>query len=315
VTTVVPFPTAPHLPVGVIGGTSLVGRFLIPRLLSRGHVVVACSRTAPLSPVASVSGPAWVRPGAPLPGGIGRVPVWIALAPIWATVDLLDWLESVGVEQLVALSSTSLVTKHGSSDPAERRLAAQLAFAEEAVHAWADRRGVSTTVLRPTMIYDGVNDGNVSAIAAWVQRWGWLPLCGPAHGLRQPVHADDVAAASVTAAFHPDPRRLYPLSGGEKLTFRQLVERTCRSHGLTPRTVQLPAWAWRLLIGSAHRLGLARNVSAAMGTRMNQDLVFDHADAMADLGFRPRHFVPAAGNGATGVPPKPPASGRESLLP
>jgi nucleoside-diphosphate-sugar epimerase len=122
------------------------------------------------------------------------VPVWISLCPLWVTVELLDWLDSAGVEQLAAVSSTSLVTKHRSGDPAERQLAARLARAEEALFNWAERRGVIATVLRPTMIYDGRSDNNVSAIAAWVRRCGWFPLCGSAEGLRQPVHADDVAS-------------------------------------------------------------------------------------------------------------------------
>lgn len=269
-----------------------MGRCLIPRLVRRGHAVVACSRTAQPSPATPAAGAVWIRPGAPLPAGLDRVPVWISLCPLWVTVELLDWLDSAGVEQLAAVSSTSLVTKQRSGDPAERQLAARLARAEEALFAWAEGRGVVATVLRPTMIYDGRSDNNVSAIAAWVRRCGWFPLCGSAEGLRQPVHADDVASACVTSAFHPEPRRIYTLSGGERLAFRDLVERTCRSHGLAPRTVRLPAWAWRLLVVLAARLGLAPAASAAMGARMNEDLVFDHADATADLGFRPRPFVP-----------------------
>ena len=286
------FAPTPHVPVGVLGGTSVVGRFLIPRLVRRGHAVVACSRTAQPSPAAPAAGAVWIRAGATLPAGLDRVPVWISLCPLWATVELLDWLDSAGVEQLAAVSSTSLVTKQRSGDPAERQLAARLARAEEAVFEWAERRGVIATVLRPTMIYDGRSDNNVSAIAAWVRRCGWFPLCGSAEGLRQPVHADDVATACVTSAFHPEPRHIYTLSGSERLTFRDLVERTCCSHGLAPRTVRLPAWAWRLLFATARGLGLASAASAAIGARMNEDLVFDHADAAADLGFRPRPFVP-----------------------
>lgn len=278
--------------MGVLGGTSLVGRFLIPRLLRRGHTVLACSRTPPKSLAPAAKGPIWVRPGQPLPDGVDRVPVWISLCPLWVTVELLEWLDSVGTEQLALLSSTSLVTKQQSGDPAERLLATRLATAEQAVLTWAERQGVIATVLRPTMIYDGRSDKNISAIAACVRRFGWFPLCGPATGLRQPVHADDVAMACLTAAFHPEPRPIYTLSGGERLAFCDLVERVCCSHGLAPRTVRLPEWAWRLLAIPAASLGLVPAVSAAMGVRMNEDLVFDHADATADLGFRPRPFVP-----------------------
>lgn len=282
--------STPHLPVGVLGGRSLVGRFLIPRLVSGGHPVAACSRWAAPRSLAG-GNPHWCKPGGPLPPGLDTVQTWIAVCPIWATQDWLDWLESVGLERLVALSSTSLTTKADSTDPDERQLAQRIATAEAAVLDSAARRGFTATVLRPTMIYDGHTDTNVAAIAACIRRFGRLPLCGPGTGLRQPVHADDVAQACARAAFHPEPETIYPLSGGEQLSFRELVERTCRAHGLPPRTMPLPPWLWRLCVAAARRAGIASGLSSAAGPRMNEDLVFDHAAAQADLGFSPRPFT------------------------
>lgn len=281
---------APHVPVGVLGGRSLVGRFLIPRLVQRGHPVVASSRGSEPADRADLN-PRWCRPGGPLPSGFEPVRTWIAVCPIWATAELLGWLESCGLERLVALSSTSVVTKEGSRDPAERQLARRLAEAEAAVLERTVDRGITATVLRPTMIYDGQTDGNVSAIAACVRRFGRFPLCGAGSGLRQPVHADDVAQACVTAAFHPEPRPLYAVSGRDRLSFRELVERTCHGRGLPPRTLKLPTWIWRLLAAVARGTGLAPGLSLAVGPRMNEDLVFDHAAARDDLGFNPRGFT------------------------
>lgn len=281
---------APHVPVGVLGGRGLVGRFLIPRLVQRGHPVVASSRGYEPAEGAAPN-PRWCRPGGPLPPGMEQVRIWIAVCPIWASADLLDWLESCGLERLVALSSTSVITKEHSCDPAERQLAHRLADAEAAVLARTAGRGLTATVLRPTMIYDGQTDGNVSAIAACVRRFGRFPLCGAATGLRQPVHADDVAQACVTAAFHPEPQPFYAVSGRDRLSFRELVECTCRDHGLPPRTIELPTWIWRLLATLARGTGLAPGLSIAMGPRMNEDLTCDHSAARADLGFNPRGFT------------------------
>lgn len=288
--------TTPHVPVGVLGARSLVGRYLVPLLIDRGQAAVACSRSAKTGSAAA-PGVAWCRPGEPLPGACDRIPIWIAICPIQALPEWFGWLESLGIERLVALSSTSLITKAGSQDPQERRLVERLAEGEAAVQSWSTGRGVTATILRPTMIYDGVHDRNVATIAAVVRRLGWFPLCGRATGLRQPVHADDVAAATVSAAFHPLPRSVYTLSGGESLPFHDLVARTCRSHGLPARSIRLPAWAWRACFAAARKLGLSAEGSAAMGRRMNDDLVFQHEDASVDLGFRPRPFVPLCPDG------------------
>jgi NAD dependent epimerase/dehydratase family enzyme len=280
----------PGATVGVLGATSLVGRPLRAGLVAGGSSVLACSRNPPVD--SREAGVAWHRSKADLPAGM-RVPGWISACPLWATGAAFDWLVASGLERLVALSSTSVFSKSASPDPAERALASRLAAAEEELVNLAAGAGTRLVILRPTMIYDGHSDGNVAAIAAWVNRWGWFPLAGSARGLRQPVHADDVAAACLAALGHPAPRPDYTLSGGKPLPFRDLVQRTCLAHGLSPRVVHLPGWAWRPLAAAGRFVGLAGGATAGMAARMNEDLVFDHSAATADLGFQPRPFAPS----------------------
>lgn len=277
--------------VGVLGATSLVGRSLLPLLVRRHHRVLAVSRSAAEPVTETDEHIHWCRPGTPRPGGDAIVGDWIALCPLWVVPGQAAWLERLECRRLVALSSTSLKTKAASPTAAERRLAARLTAAEEDVSAWAGRRRIGLTILRPTMIYDGIDDGNIAAIAACVRRFGWFPLCGPATGLRQPVHAGDVAAACLAALEHEPSQPCYTISGGEALPFRELVARTCRAHGLPPRMVSLPRWAWSTIAGLAHGLGIGGS-TVGVGQRMNEDLSCSHADAAADLGFSPRPFVP-----------------------
>jgi len=281
--------------VGMLGAESLVGRPLMSLVATQAGGVLACSRRAAVITAPVRSGIHRHRTAAPLPAGSASVSHWITLCPLWAVPDHLGWLEQLGAEHVVALSSMSSITKAASPDAGERALAARLTAAEERLASWAADRGIGLTVLVPTMIYDGRADGNVTAIAAWVRRFGWFPLCGPALGLRQPVHAGDVAAACLAASERRPPRTSYPLSGGEALPFRDLVERICRAEGLGPRTVSLPPWAWQAAAAVGRGLGIAGGITAAMGRRMNEDLSCDHAAAAADLDFRPRPFDPAAG--------------------
>jgi uncharacterized protein YbjT (DUF2867 family) len=276
--------------VGVIGGSSLVGRPLLPLLARRGGVL-ACARQIERHAASTEAGVRWHETGACVPPDIVPVPEWVTLCPLWAVPDHLDWLEQAGVERLVAVSSMSIVTKASSPDPAERQVAGRLASAERRLRAWAEGHGIALTLLVPTMIYDGVTDGNVAAIAAWVRRHGWFPLCGPALGLRQPVHAGDVAAACLAALERHPPGLRYEISGGEALPFRELVIRSSRAHGLAPRLVSLPPMVWNLAAMIARRLGIAGDATVAMGRRMNDDLSADHAAAARDLGFSPRPFT------------------------
>lgn len=278
--------------VGVLGATSIVGRQLLPMLAGQPASVLACSRD-PSAQVAT-AGVVWCRPGDQPPAGWEPIRRWIALAPIWTLPEQFAWLERCGIERLVALSSTSRDTKAASPDRAERQLAARLTAAENQLESWSRSAGIAVTILRPTMIYDGVHDSNIAAIAAFVRRYGVFPLCGQAAGLRQPVHSGDVARACHVASKTDRPRRHYTLSGGEALPFYELVVRTCRAHGLTPRTVRVPEPAWRALAAVGGLFGFARSL-AGVGRRMNEDLSCDHAAAAAELSFQPRPFVPAGG--------------------
>ena len=85
------------------------------------------------------------------------------------------------------------------------------------------------TIFRPTLIYGVGRDRNVADIARFAKRFGVFPILGKGLGLRQPVHAADLAEACIlavdsSASFN----RIYNLSGGETLTYREMVERVFR---------------------------------------------------------------------------------------
>lgn len=109
--------------------------------------------------------------------------------------------------------------KQDSTDPSEREVVRELLRGESFLCTWGKARKVDWIVLRPTLIYGGGNDRNISEIVAIVNRLGFFPLMGKSLGKRQPVHAQDVAAACLAAldAVHVA-NRSYNLPGGEILT-------------------------------------------------------------------------------------------------
>ena len=162
---------------------------------------------------------------------------------------------------------------------------------EERVQAWAESRGIEWVVLRPTLIYGLGRDKNISEIARFIRRFGVFPLFGQAVGLRQPIHAGEVAAACVAALqVSAAANRAYNISGGETLPYRDMVARVFAALGRPVRLLTVPLWAFRLAVAMLRRLPRYRHWSAAMAERMNRDLVFDHAEAACDLGFKPRGF-------------------------
>ncbi len=227
----------------------------------------------------------------------------VMCSPIWLASDaVLDRLVRLGMRRLVAFSSTSRLTKGASSEPAEREVVARLAQGEATITQFCAARGVAYTLLRPTLIYDEGQDENVSRIASLIRKLGFFPVCGQASGLRQPVHARELAIAAVQAlpaeaAFN----QAYNLSGGEALTYRAMVERIFRGLGKTPLIVSLPLEVWGFALTVLDWLRpnktLKRNLS--MAARMNVDLWFDHAAATHDFGYAPGPFEPANFTGAS----------------
>ena len=225
----------------------------------------------------------------------GDMPYWICLAPIWVLPDYFALLDASGVRRVVVLSSTSRFTKVDSGDVAENAVAAKLIEGEAQVQAWAETHDIEWVILRPTLIYGLGRDKNISEIARFIRRFGFFPVFGQAQGLRQPIHAEDVAAACVSALHAPGAaNRAYNISGGETLTYRAMVERLFATLGRRPRLLSVPLWAFRLAVSVLRCLPRYRLWSAAMAERMNRDLVFDHTEAARDLGVKPRGFALAA---------------------
>lgn len=279
--------------VGVLGAGSIVGKILLPMLGQSGRRVLAFSRKEHAD---SGGGVEWHRlsqsPGAAqeLRGEVSR---WICLAPIMVLPDYFPLLEAHGVQRVVALSTTSRFTKERSSDLAEQALANRLVRGEEQLAQWAEKNGVEWVVLRPTLIYGYGLDRNVNEIARFIRRFGFFPVLGSAQGLRQPVHASDVAAVCLAALQRPEAaNRAYDISGGETLAYREMITRVFEVLKRRPRLLEIPLWMFRLALQLLKIVPRFRNWSPAMAERMNQDMVFDHAEAARDLSFAPKPFLP-----------------------
>lgn len=287
-----------HKPrVGVLGATSLVGTLLLPLLSKAGWGVVAFSRQHKGdSSCSNTKLIEWVDlQEAQRIGSVfseAEINHWICVAPIWVLSDYFPMLRAHGAQRVVALSSTSRFSKDNSSDLAEQALAQRLAEAEAGFIAWAEKHNVSWVILRPTLIYGLDRDQNISVISRVIARFGFFPLFGTARGLRQPVHAMDVAMASMATLTRPlSANCAYSLSGGETLSYREMVGRVFQHLDRPVRFIKVPLWMFRMAVTLLRMLPRYKHWSAAMAERMNQDLVFDHADATRDFDFSPRAFA------------------------
>jgi nucleoside-diphosphate-sugar epimerase len=272
----------------VLGATSLIGGYLARELADAGVAYTQVSRGPP--PLDRC----WLRADLGDPDLAAVLPpleLVYSLSPIWLLPQALPALQAAGMKRLIAFSSTSVFTKAASREASEQAMAAKLAQAETAVIDFCAANGVAWTILRPTLIYDEGHDGNVSRLAALIRRFGLLPISGAGAGLRQPVHAQDLAIGALRAAGSKAARnQAYDLPGGETLSYREMAGRVFDSLDKHRLILSLPPFVWRLAFGLARPL--LPGATAAMGQRMGADLIFDGGPAKRDFGWAPRRFDP-----------------------
>ncbi len=276
----------------VAGGSNQVAFFLLPLLAGMGHRVVAISRSAR---------PGWLSDRsvdwhqADLAGPSLALSEPVDALVYLAPMSLLPTtLKTFDPHRLILMSSTSRFTKTDSPDPQEQGVAAQLERGELEARLWAEKAHRTATVLRPTLIYGAGMDRNLTRMVSLIRRLGFAVVAGQAKGLRQPIHAQDLARTIVSAlASFQSGFQDYNLSGGTTLTYRQMVEALFRSLGREPRIVQLPLWLLTFACRLLSSVPGMNGVNPQIFSRMNQDLIFDHELAARDLNFSPRPFLPA----------------------
>ena len=275
----------------VFGASGAIGRFLLPHLAHAGHAVIAVSRR----PQTSTRHVQWCV-GDLERDDLPALPAVDAIASCGPLDAFSHWFARTplaGRPRVVAFGSLSIDSKRDSPDAIERALASRLGEAEQRLFAAADQRGSACTVLRPTLVYGAGIDRSLTPLARQAARWRVFPRIAGARGLRQPVHADDLAGACARLlAQDVVGARIHALGGGERLGFDAMLERVRLSLPVHCLPLPIPLPAVRMLAGLARAGGIA--ASAAAVARLCQDLVADDAPARAEFGWDPRPFRPDA---------------------
>ncbi len=273
--------------VGILGARSLVGTHLISQLQKENLIPVPFSRT----PTAS-GDVKWSVPD--LKSSVPRaekIELWIGLLPIWVLPNYFEMLAHYGVKKVVAVSSTSVFSKSNSANSAEQEVAKMLADGESRLAEWAGKNNVSYTILRPTLIYGGSRDRNISELVRIIKRIHFFPLLGKSTGLRQPIFAGDVAAACRVSLLNQTcDNKSYNISGSEVLSYRDMVQRVFKLLNKKPLLISVPVSVFQVAVVILKILPRYRKWNPTMAERMNTDLVFDHSAAARDFGFKPQKF-------------------------
>lgn len=268
----------------VFGGSGQIGHFLLPRLQARGESVLAISRRA--GP--ERGGLHWLA--GQLPEAVPELPPLSAILSCGPLDAFAHWLAGRRLDgklTVIATSSMSAQSKLDSPLPVERDLARVLHASEQSLAHTCTARGWAWTVLRPTLVYGVGMDRSLSPLARRAARTRVFPL-PLGKGLRQPVHADDIAQAFVAALDAPQAHgQIIPIGGGECLSNARMFARVRRSLPVRSLPLPVPLWPLRLAAMAMPRL-------RGMVARLDQDLLADNTALERLLDVHPRPFEVAA---------------------
>jgi len=271
----------------LLGASSQIGFFLIPRLIRAGFHVLAVSRKGKPEAYADSEQLEWLA-SIEAAQSEKRYEYLVSAGPMELARQVFS--SDQNIRTAVIFSSSSVITKQESTQPAERKQIRGMLSTESELDSLATRRAIKLVIFRPTMIYGCGLDNNISRLANWISRLGFLPVNGRAAGKRQPVHADDLAEVAVTAlqTDEPLPPKLV-LTGGSTLSYTDMVTGIFSALGKPTRIVRLPQWLFILLVN----LRPGSDINSEMVRRQSVDLVFDDRQARELLAYKPRPFQPS----------------------
>jgi nucleoside-diphosphate-sugar epimerase len=273
----------------VIGATGLVGSHIVKGLIALGEHPIGLSRSVHES--ADIDWYIGDLEKSDVPYDLPSVDILYCTAHATLLAGALPRLIHPALKRIVVLSSTSIFTKSDSENEAERKKVRRLIEAEQKIVAVCKQNGVEWTILRPTIIYGDGRDGNITPLSKVINRFGFMPLVGGGMGLRQPVHAQDVANGAIAAAQSSlAANKIYSLPGGEIITYREMIGRIFDALHRPRRMISVPRMIWRLMFAIGR--SFFPNSNSAMGLRMEKDMTFDSSSAVSDFGWHPRSFNP-----------------------
>ncbi|MDX2073414.1 MAG: glycosyltransferase [Alphaproteobacteria bacterium] len=275
----------------VTGATSQVGVEVVRHLLAAGIAVLAVSRHAPLPfyhPLLKWLQKDLTAADFSLDGYLADAA--IHCAPQWHLAKVVPVLAASEIKRIVAIGSTSVFSKARSRNGIEKDIVDKHTRAEQEIPRVCGELGIAWTILRPTMIYGIGIDKNITSLARFIRKFGFVPVYPPAVGRRQPVHAEDIAIGALQAMHSASAAdKMYNLSGGEILTYREMILRLFAVMKISPKivgTTLLPS-----ILGLAGLLLRKPLMNRDVAYRMNEDMVFFHDDAERDFGYHPREFL------------------------
>jgi len=271
----------------VTGATGHTGSRIVKALVSEGRQVRCLVRTPhnqryiPDSENVEIAQGDFRHPET-IRSALDRVSIVINAAHIRFSETLISLCKQAGVRRVLFMSSTRRYTRFPCVS------AKQVIKGEEAIR----NSGLDYTIVRPSMIYGGPRDNNISRLADQIRKHTLFPLFGNGKNLVQPVFVLDLVQAIMFCVNHPETAgKEYTLAGLQPLSYRTLVHTIAKAMNRKIICIPLPLNLCILLVKMYEKFSKRPRITAEQVRRFGEDKAFDISLAKKEIAFSPRSFA------------------------
>lgn len=207
------------------------------------------------------------------------------IAGIQRSVQIVSAALEAGVKRLILVHTTGIYSKYKHAGEGYRII-------DNEVTTMCEEAGAVLTILRPTMIYGSLNDGNMSVFIKMVDKLRIFPVINGGKYELQPVWCKDLGKAFYDVLVNPEKTdgKQYDLSGGDSILLIDILKEIARQLNVKNTFVSCPyalAYTGAVLL---YILTLGKKDMREKVQRMVEPRAYSHEKATADFGYAPHRF-------------------------
>jgi NADH dehydrogenase len=195
------------------------------------------------------------------------------------TQNMVEGAMAAGAEHFVYVSSASVVFPNASAYARSKM---------EAERIVASQKNMTYTIVRPTLVYDRNGGQEFMMFMGYLKKYPVVPFIGRGQAKKNPVFVEDLVQGMLAIANNPKAHgQIYNLSGGEKISMRDLALLMLKHQGLSRLLFPIPIPICRLVAFVMEKTMEHPPLTSYGISRIVQDANLDHSSATKDLGYYP----------------------------
>jgi len=207
------------------------------------------------------------------------------IAGIQRSVQIVSAALEAGVRRFILVHTTGIYSKYKEAGEGYRQIDAE-------VTKMCKDAGADLTILRPTMIYGALNDGNMIVFIKMIDKLRLFPVISGAKYALQPVWCGDLGKAFYDVLVNPEKtnNKNYDLSGGKPILLIDIFKEIGRQLGVKNTFISCPyplAYFGAVVV---YGLTLGKKDFREKVQRMVEPRAYSYEAAAKDFGYAPLEF-------------------------